>query len=99
MSSDSSGAVKVWNMETLKEERTLQHPMWVRAMALSPDGGTLAVGRGDGSIRLWDTKSWTEKASYDGHESFCFALQFAPHGKILASSGNDGTVRFWRTGL
>lgn len=98
VSSDSSGAVKVWNMETLQEEHTLQHPTWVRALALSPDGNTLAVGRGDGSVRLWDTKSWTERASCDGHQSFCFALQFAPNGKVFASSGNDGTVRFWKTG-
>lgn len=94
--SDSSGAVKIWNANTLEEERTLQHETWVRALAMSPDGTTLAVGRGDGSIRLWDTATWTEKGSYDGHTSFQYAAQYSPDGKTLATSGNDGSVRFWK---
>lgn len=93
--SDSSGAVKVWNMETLEEERTLQHSTWLRPLALSPDGTTLAVGRGDGSVRLWDTQTWAEKASCDGHKTFTFWLQYSPDGKSLASGGVDGTIRFW----
>lgn len=93
--SDSSGAVKLWNAGTLKEERTLQHSTWVRGLALSPDGQTLAVGRGDGAVRLWDTAAWTERAACDGHNSFAFSLQFAPDGATLATSGSDGNVVFW----
>lgn len=97
-SSDSSGAVKVWNFDKLEEERTLRHSTWLRPLALSPDGATLAVGRGDGSVRLWDTTAWTERASCEGHQSFTFWLQFAPDGKTLASGGEDGAVRFWAIG-
>jgi WD40 repeat protein len=96
--SDSSGAVKIWNVETLAEERTLQHPTWLRPLAIFPDGGTLAVGQGDGSIRLWDTSTWTEQASCDGQKSFTFWLQYSPDGKTLAASGSDGTVMFWEAG-
>lgn len=96
LSSDSSGAVKVWNAETLTEERTLQHATWVRPLAISPDGRTLAVGRGDGAVRLWDTAAWTQRASCGGHETFTFSLQFAPDGNSLVSGGEDGSVRFWR---
>ncbi len=96
-SSDSSGAVKIWNLQTLQEERTLQHSTWVRTLALAPDGDTLAVGRGDGSVRLWDTATWSQRAACEGHGSFAFWLQYAPSGKTLASGGNDGTVRFWHT--
>ncbi len=95
-SSDSSGAVKIWNLETLREERTLQHTTWVRPLAMSADGSTLAVGRGDGSVRIWDTNTWTQTSSCSGHDSFSFCLQFAPDGKTLTSSGNDGTIQFWQ---
>lgn len=97
--SDSSGAVKVWNLETLQEERTLPHGTWVRPLALSPDGQTLAVGRGDGSIRLWDTATWTERASCDGNKGFFFWLEYSPDGKHLVSGGVDGTVGYWQPGL
>lgn len=99
VASDSSGAVKVWNLEALQEERTLSHGTWVRPLALSPDGQTLAVGRGDGSIRLWDTVSWTESASCDGNKGFFFWLAYSPDGKHLVSGGVDGTVGFWQPGL
>lgn len=92
---DSSGDVIVWNTETLTRERTLKHSTWVRGLALSPAGHSLAVGQGDGSIRLWNTTTWTETATCNGHTSFTFALQFAPSGRTLVSSGEDGTVRFW----
>lgn len=95
MSSDSTGAVKVWSSESLSEERTLQHSMWVRPLAMSPDGDVLAVGLGDGSIRLWDTETWQETRFCKGHESFSFHLQFSPDGNFLTSSGNDGTVQIW----
>ena len=97
--SDSSGAVKVWNFETLAEEHTLQHSMWVRPLALSAEGATLAVGRGDGSVRLWDTATWTEAASCDGPKAFLFWLQYSPEGKSLTGGGSDGVVFLWRPDL
>ncbi|WP_255720437.1 WD40 repeat domain-containing protein [Frankia sp. CiP3] len=30
------------------------HGSWVRALAFSSDGGTLATGSGDRTVRLWD---------------------------------------------
>lgn len=95
LTSCSSGEVKIWDLKTLKEVMTLPHSKWVRGLGISPDGKTLAVGVGDGSVMLWDTATWATKASLVGHESFTFFLQFAPSGEQLATSGNDGTVRFW----
>ena len=94
-SSDSTGAVKVWDIESLTERRTLQHSTWVRPLAITPDGRTLAVGRGDGSIRLWDTDSWQQVAACVGHKGFSFHLQFDRTGRHLTSSGSEGTVHMW----
>ena len=92
---DSTGVVKIWNLTDDSESQTLSHSTWVRALAIAPNGKTLYVARGDGSIRLWDTETWKQRASFDGHSKFCFALQFAPDGQTLVSSSDDGTIRFW----
>lgn len=95
--SDSKGAVRIWNTESLMQERTLQHSTWVRPLAMSPDGSTLAVGRGDGSVRLWDTATWQQIGVCQGHRSFSFHLRFDTAHQRLTSSGDDGTVQMWST--
>jgi len=64
---------------------------------LSPDAAHLAVGRGDGTLLLWDLldrQRWSrQKTSYGSVES----LEFSPDGSRLACLGTaavpDGTVR------
>ena len=47
--------VKRWRVDTLTEEKTFaEQPDWVLALALTPDGSRLAVGRFDGSLALLD---------------------------------------------
>jgi len=89
------GEVRVW-----REEGRLLHLAWqahtdtVRALAFSPDGGTLATGSWDGSIKLWDIESgallWTNWFT-DNIE----CLAFAPDGRMLASGGDDASVQIW----
>ena len=43
--------VKFWNVDTLREYRVLeQQADWMLALAVSPNGRTLAVGRYDGAV-------------------------------------------------
>jgi WD40 repeat protein/transcriptional regulator with XRE-family HTH domain len=89
------GEARVW-----REEGKLLHLAWqahtdtIRALAFSPNGGTLATGSWDGSIKLWDIETgalfWTSWFS-DNIES----LAFAPDGRTLASGGDDATVQLW----
>ena len=49
----------VWNIETGEHIATLSgHPSSIISLAFSPDGTTLASISGDGTIMLWDTKSY-----------------------------------------
>src|SRR5262249_4021405 len=47
--------VKLWDVQAGKERATLRgHSEGVRMLAFSADGKTLASGRADGTIKLWD---------------------------------------------
>jgi WD40 repeat protein len=79
------------------------------AMAFSPDGKTMAVGRWDGSIQIWDLASHAPIGpTMTGHAGEISGLAFSPDGKVLASGGattytgnnnyaHDNTVRLWDT--
>lgn len=64
-------------------------------LAFAPDGKTMATGRRDGVIVLWDAKRRREIAQLKGHAAHPFGLAFSPDGKTLASSSLDGTAKLW----
>lgn len=66
-------------------------------VALSPNGMNLAVGRADGTVRLWDLASGTTRdhGVLSAHARPVSALAFSPDNTRLASGSRDGTVRIW----
>ncbi len=57
-SSAEGGEVKLWNTNSLRELRLLEpQPDWAPALAFSPQGDRLLVGRLDGSWAVYDTTS------------------------------------------
>lgn len=66
------------------------------AVALAPDGATLAVALSDGRIELRRVADGQLVALLDGHSDYVHTLAFAPDGGLLASGSRDRTVRLWR---
>ncbi|MDT0348913.1 nSTAND1 domain-containing NTPase [Pseudonocardia charpentierae] len=66
---------------------------------LSPDGRTVAVGRSDGSVRLWDVSAPDRPVPVEppltGSTGVVEQLTTSPDGRTLAVSSDDGTVRLW----
>ncbi len=56
------------------------------ALALSPDGQTLATGSYDQKIKLWKVADGTEMKTLSGHNGGIYGLSFRPDGKVLASA-------------
>jgi WD40 repeat protein len=68
-----------------------------RALALSPDGRTLAASSGPtGEIILWDMAANRERARLRGHRSTVISLAFSPDGRTLASGPyGDRAIILW----
>jgi RNA polymerase sigma factor (sigma-70 family) len=64
------------------------------ALALAPDGRTLALGLEDRTLRLWD-RTGKEVRRFEGHTDHIAAVAFSPDGNTLVSGGRDLTVRLW----
>ncbi|RCI14820.1 hypothetical protein L249_6391 [Ophiocordyceps polyrhachis-furcata BCC 54312] len=59
------------------------------------DKDVFAVGYGDGSIRLWDSKIATVIVNFNGHKSAVTKLAFDRSGVRLASGSKDTDVIVW----
>jgi WD40 repeat protein len=68
-----------------------------RAMSISPDGKTVAVGEDGGRIALWDVRTKKVSQRLNGHTDGVRAVQFSPDGTTLVSGAHDNTICFWST--
>lgn len=62
---------------------------------LSPDDRTLAVGYGDGTIKLFGLPSGEQRSTFTEHSAQVNGLLFTPDGRTLISSSFDRSTRIW----
>jgi WD40 repeat protein len=72
------------------------HEGMLLAMAISPDGKTLATAGDDKIVKLWDTATGKPIGSLKGHKDRPGALCFSPDGKLLLSGSDEkDDLRVW----
>ena len=91
------GKLTWWDLESREQTRTLEIAEGYRALALSPDGRTAAIGLDDG-IQLIDVRTGAVRESRGTLASNPIWLLFSPDGKSIVSTSRDGTVTLWDAG-
>jgi len=92
--SDGIG-IRLWDLATGRELRRFQTPTReLRALAISPDGKTLAAGAND-TVLLWELASGKARGRFPGHQEWVWSVAFSPSGRLLASGSLDHTALVW----
>ncbi len=117
VSGSADGTVRVWDLTvTAAGSQTSSvaecqrvwygHKNWVTTVAYSPDGKTILSGSLDGTLRLWDAPSGSDRLPAEGqecqlvltgHGDEIWSAVFSPDGSLFASAGVGGLLRIWRT--
>ena len=86
------GRIAIWKAGEHAPVAVLEgHTAPIVALAVSPDGATLASASWDRSLRLWPLAGGAPRA--DGHQQNVNGVAFAP--SVVISAGYDATVRIW----
>merc|ERR1711865_1261087 len=68
---------------------------YVRAVAWSSDGVTLASGSDGNTVRIWNGNTGAHLRTLTGHTNYVRAVAWSSDGMTLASGSHDKTVRTW----
>ncbi|WP_246689152.1 caspase family protein [Mesorhizobium sp. M8A.F.Ca.ET.207.01.1.1] len=112
VSASDDKTIRIWDWQNGVSLRTIRGYLGngndgkIFAVAVSPDGKTIAAGGyfgaglGDrppyGDIRLFDFATGKMKAVLKAADYATYDLAFSPDGKMLAGGGADGVVYLWR---
>jgi WD40 repeat protein len=97
MSGSLDCSARIWNVDTGECTHFYHHASAVFAIAVSPDGNTLACGLSGGTIALWSIATSSKIYDFVGHTYSVKSVAFSPNGKLLASDSNDRAVRIWNS--
>ncbi len=94
-SSGGDNAVKLWDVASEREIRTIGPNLAAMSLTFSPDGQILAATTLDQKVRLLDPATGRDIRILTGHVGPVGCAAFSPDGRVLASGGDDRTIRLW----
>ncbi len=94
ISGGAEGIVRIWDVTTFAEARTLRgHTGWVTSAAFSPDGRHVVSCAVDKTMRQFEIPK--ADASAPGHSAMTRCIAISRDGKHAATGSEDKTVKIW----
>ena len=87
--------VKLWQRPSNVQRGAYVEEAAATALAVSPDGKWLAIGRADNSIKLQNLADANNKKVLAGHAGPVAGLQFSADSTKLFSGAKDKSIRLW----
>jgi len=95
----SDVGIKLWDVATGKEVRTLSGSSQINAIAFSPDGKLVASGGALNELKLWDVATGKELRRFVGATPrYDTWIAFHPSGTVLASVSEEEAIKLWDVG-
>ncbi len=99
LTADSWGRLMAWKYAVEKPQPVwnIEQALggWIRAMAISPDGLTVAVAGNDPLVKLFSVAEGKLVGEYGPHSTDAFSVAFHPDGQSLVTGDLKGTIRHW----
>jgi WD40 repeat protein len=84
-----------WDVKAERELWTFEgNSDTVSGVAFTPDGTRLATASGDGTARLWDLETQTDRCVFE-HVGQLYCVAVAPDGMSLAAGGINRSATLW----
>jgi len=91
----ADGRIAIWTAGNAQPDAVLEgHSAPIVALAVSPDGATLASASWDQTVRLWPLAGGAARV-LEGHTQNVNGVAFEPDGRALVSVSYDQSVRIW----
>ena len=91
----ADGRIAIWTSGKTEPDAVLEgHTAPIVALAVSPDGATLASASWDHTVRLWPLAGGAPRV-LDGHTQNVNGVAFTADGRTLVSVSYDLSVRIW----
>jgi WD40 repeat protein len=87
--------LRVWDVQSGRELRTLQGHSKVKGVAVNANGSVAISAFNDKTLGVWNMDSGRQLRTLEGHFSRVTGVAVSADGRIAVSASEDRTLRLW----